>query len=178
MQFPLILIHSISAAVHRGQTKEAQILGAIVCLAGRVWRGRCRGRRLVCALGCGAVFRPVEPTKTLMQFIQFGWQGDPHLLVEGQSFKPVLQLLARWTEGGGGGGGKSGEGTQRGLEVKTRLTRLRENMKWQSGSKSVLVCRQVEMASESPPRLLLQRSNKWLDTVSQGEGGHISHVAI
>ncbi len=24
-----------------------------------------------------------------MQFIQFGWQGDPQLLVEGQSFKPV-----------------------------------------------------------------------------------------
>lgn len=52
-----------------------------------------------------------------MQFIQFSWQGDPQLLVEGQSFKPVFQLLERRT-GGGGESRESREGTQRGWGLK------------------------------------------------------------
>lgn len=73
----------------------------------------------------------MESTQTLMQFIQFSWQGDPQLLVEGQSFKPVFQLLERRT---GGGGRESREGTQRGWGLKQENKRLlRDNMEaiWQ-----------------------------------------------
>lgn len=99
-----------------------------------------------------------------MQFIQFSWQGDPQLLVEGQSFKPVLQLLERWTEGEGGR--KRARGHTEGFEFKTRLTRLRKNMRKQSGSRGVSLCRQVEMASESSCFFLysfyrLLTSNSW-----------------
>lgn len=98
--------------------KKKWVLGAIICHAGWVRSGCCRGWRLICALSWGDIFRPVESTQTLVQFIQFGWQGDPQLLVEGQSFKPVFQLLERWTKRGGGGGKTSRKGTQRGLGLK------------------------------------------------------------
>lgn len=81
-----------------------------------------------------------------MQFIQFSWQGDPQLLVEGQSFKPVFQLLERRT----GGGGEQGGHTE-GLGVKTRVWQGWEKTWKQYGSRGV----QGEVASESS-RLLLQ----------------------
>ena len=46
-----------------------------------------------------------------MQLIQFGRQGDPQLLVAGQSLEPVLQLQERWSKGRRGG-------TQRDLRLK------------------------------------------------------------
>jgi len=83
----------------RGVKDDPPVLGTAVCRAGWVWRGCCRGWGLSCALGWRAVLRHVEAIRTLVKFIQLGWQGDPQLLVEGQRFNPVLQLLESWAGG-------------------------------------------------------------------------------
>lgn len=60
-----------------------------------VWGGSRQVRPWLWALAgeWGGVFGPVEFTQAVVQLVQLGRQRDPKLLVEGERFKPVLQLL-------------------------------------------------------------------------------------
>lgn len=100
-RLPPFITHSFHAAARGGVTQDH--LGVPVGHGRLARRGCCRVRALIRTLVGRDVFGPVELTQTVVQLIQLGRQRDPQLLVEGQSFEPVFQLLKRRTGGGGRG---------------------------------------------------------------------------